>query len=290
VSGAGPAGDSVAPEISVVVTCFNQATVIEQTLASVAAQSHTGWECVVVDDGSTDGSAGIVLAWAAKDPRFRLISKANGGVASARNRGVEQAKGRFVLPLDGDDLLHPRYVERALGYLESHPETRLVHCKTRLFGAKKGPWRLPQYSYALLLWQNMIINSAVYRRSDWLRTGGYSEALTHGFEDWEFYVRLLDRECHVHRIDAELFLYRVHAKSRSAAQMESGRYRESMRQIYELNRGIYDAELANPIATFADRMKELAPHGSLRYKRQVTYLHIVYLTLVAVLTALILLR
>ena len=271
--------------VSVVVPCFNQSSLIGETLASVRNQTFPDWECLVVDDGSTDDTAATVEAYTRSDSRFRYLRKDNGGVASARNIGIKHAVGRYILPLDGDDKILRTYLAKAVEHLDENPQTRLVYCKARLFGEKRKLWRLPKYSYDKLLWQNMIFNSAVYRKDAFERTSGYREQMTHGFEDWEFYIRLLDRDCVVHMIDQPLFLYRVLKKSRSSDQIESGAHEESMRQIYLNNLGAYQHALDNPLLTFAKRLKDLGPEYARRYKRQLTYVHAAYITVIMIFLA-----
>jgi glycosyltransferase involved in cell wall biosynthesis len=269
------------PLVSIVVPCFNQAEFIEETLDSVFRQSHGDWECIVVDDGSTDGSAAIIQRYARKDRRFIPFTKENGGVAAARNFGFERAQGSLFVPLDGDDKLHPDFLLRTVESFTAQPDTDLVHCKTKRFGATSKVWRLPEYSYEKLLWQNMLVNTTMYRREAFERAGGYSSEMIHGFEDWEFYVRLLQPQSKVCFINAPLFLYRVKKSSRSTEQVESGRIEESQRLIYARNSAAYGSHAVNPINVFGQRMKDFAPVYTARYRRQALYVHAAYTLVIA---------
>ncbi|MDR0799420.1 MAG: glycosyltransferase family 2 protein [Dysgonamonadaceae bacterium] len=93
--------------ISVIVPCYNQVQYLNYTLQSVLNQTYTNWECIVVNDGSTDETEKIALEWTKKDPRFRYIQKTNGGQSTARNAGLQAAQGDFIQFLDGDDLIEP---------------------------------------------------------------------------------------------------------------------------------------------------------------------------------------
>ncbi|HEY2266624.1 MAG TPA: glycosyltransferase family A protein, partial [Streptosporangiaceae bacterium] len=106
------------PRISVVVAFFNNADDLADCLDSIAAQSQPDLEVIMVDDGSTDHSAGIARAKAAADPRFRLIQPEHGGPGGARNRGVEQARGEFLAFVDGHDMLPANAYELLLHALE----------------------------------------------------------------------------------------------------------------------------------------------------------------------------
>jgi glycosyltransferase involved in cell wall biosynthesis len=104
--------------ISVVVPVYDVEDYLAECLDSVAAQTVRDLEVVMVDDGSTDGSAAIAERYAARDPRFRLVSQANGGLSKARNTGIEVASGEYLAFLDSDDVLPPSAYELLLGALE----------------------------------------------------------------------------------------------------------------------------------------------------------------------------
>ena len=107
------------PRISVVVAFFNNEDDLADCLESIAAQTFTDIEVIMVDDGSTDGSAGLARAKAAADPRFTLISPEHGGPGGARNRGIEHARGEFLAFVDGDDMLPANTYELFVHALDS---------------------------------------------------------------------------------------------------------------------------------------------------------------------------
>lgn len=152
-------------KVSIIVPCFNQAPYLGEALDSVLSQTYRNWECIIVDDGSTDETASVASRYTATDQRFKFIQKENGGVASARNLGIRNSSGEFIVPLDGDDKLHRDYIRLAMEYFGAHPETELVYSQVELFGAKRGLNRLPAYDYQRLLFDNMIVNTSVYRRT-----------------------------------------------------------------------------------------------------------------------------
>jgi glycosyltransferase involved in cell wall biosynthesis len=107
----------VVPTVSVLMPAFNAARTIAPAIRSVLAQTRADFELIVVDDGSSDETRRVVEPFLA-DPRLVLVSQENRGLAGARNAGLAQSRGRFVSPLDADDLWLPRYLETALAVLE----------------------------------------------------------------------------------------------------------------------------------------------------------------------------
>jgi len=105
---------NAAPLVSATIPCFNAAGHLERAVNSVLSQTFTDLECIVVDDGSTDGSRHIAQELAQKDERVKYFHKANGGLGSARNFGITQARGRWIQMLDADDLLFPGKIEAQL--------------------------------------------------------------------------------------------------------------------------------------------------------------------------------
>lgn len=107
--------------ISIVIPLYNKEKAVRATLESVLAQTFTDWECIVVDDGSTDKSREVVEQFMIDDLRFKILSQENAGVSAARNRGVQEATGEFVAFLDGDDLWMPSFLEETVRLIKDYP-------------------------------------------------------------------------------------------------------------------------------------------------------------------------
>ena len=105
--------------VSIIIPCYNQSSYLEETLHCILNQDYANWECILVNDGSTDTSESIILSWVAKDARFRYFSIPNGGVSAARNYGIEQANGAFVQFLDADDLIAPTKISQSVHEIQS---------------------------------------------------------------------------------------------------------------------------------------------------------------------------
>ncbi len=116
------------PKVSVLVAAFNAAASIEATLASVAVQSFGDWECVVVDDGSTDSTSELVGDFASRDQRFRLIRLPHTGVVEARNHCLQSCRGEYVAILDADDRMMPDRLRLQTTALDESPQLAAVGC------------------------------------------------------------------------------------------------------------------------------------------------------------------
>ena len=112
------------PRVSVVIPLYNKEPFVRRALDSVAAQSFTDFELIVVDDGSTDGGARVVADY--PDSRFRLVAQANAGPGAARNRGIAEARGEFLAFLDADDEWLPEYLEESVRLLERYGEAATI--------------------------------------------------------------------------------------------------------------------------------------------------------------------
>ena len=115
--------------ISVVIPLYNKAQSICATLQSVCAQTYMDLECIVVDDGSTDGSANVVKNYVRtldiEDCKFKILSQENSGVSAARNRGIQEAKGEYIALLDADDQWDPHYLEEQVRMIHDFPDAAM---------------------------------------------------------------------------------------------------------------------------------------------------------------------
>ena len=156
----------------------------------------------------------------------------------SRNNGIRASNGKYILPLDSDDLIEPTYIEKAVKYHEENPDTKVVYCKADRFDQKNESWDLPDYKYEDEIWTNRIFCSAVYKRCDYDKTIGYNPNMKGGYEDWDFWLSLLDRDSKVYRIPEVLFHYRF---QRNSMVTKSDTMRpELYRKIYHNHPHIYE--------------------------------------------------
>lgn len=201
------------PKVSVVIPCYNHGEFLMETLDSLQGQTFTDYEIIVVNDGSTD-EVTVTLLQNLKRAKTRVFHTVNMGVSAARNRGVAEASGDYILPLDADDKIGPDYLELAVNVLETRPDVAIVYCERVLFGEREGVDPLPEYDPRALLVDNCIYPAALFRKVDWKSVGGYSEKMVYGWEDWDFWISLSELNKQVVKIPEPLFYYRVRNESR----------------------------------------------------------------------------
>lgn len=247
------------PKVSIIVPCYNQAQYLDESLQSLLVQTYTDWECFIINDGSPDNTEAIAQQWEAKDSRFKYLCKENGGVSSARNLGIEKAKGEFILTLDADDKYESTFLEKGLAVLINNPETGIVSCWGRYFTADKQlqVYKSTAKSTADFLFCNGAnMGSLLFRKECWEQVGGYDENPENGYEDWEFYLRVCALGWKVHIIEEVLFFYRQNIGSRSAGMNLV--YKKTKKYIYMKNKDIYSIyyeELIDQFLTASDLEK-----------------------------------
>ena len=198
-----PAGASGDPLVSVILPVYNGECFVGQTIESALRQTYRNLELIVIDDGSTDHTHKIVKRMAEQDQRIRLIRQPNAGIAGARNRGLREARGEFVAPLDADDLWDPAKIERQVRRMrECGEETGLVYCwwvwidEEGTVLDRSPSWQIEGKTHDLLLQINFTGNASVplYRRRCLQEVGGYNQDFerrgARGCEDWDLALKV----------------------------------------------------------------------------------------------------
>lgn len=221
---------NASPAVSVIMPAFNGARYIREAMASVAAQTRGDWELVVIDDGSSDGTAEAASRFAAENPALsiKVLRQPNGGAAAARNAGIRAAAGRYLAFLDCDDVWLPHKLETQLPALEKDPEIGLVFSDTGYFGERydgRPPCVLPDFpsggpDLAELFSGNCISTLTVVVRREILEmVGGFDESVSVG-EDYDLWLRIASKS-RVVCVRSVVSKYRVHAANMSRVPPES---------------------------------------------------------------------
>lgn len=248
-----------APFVSIIIPAYNRADHIGETLDSVRAQTYQNWECIVVDDGSKDNTAGIVAQYMSYDSRIRYIYQRNQGPPAARNKGLKSFKGQYVQFCDSDDLIESRKIESHVRYLEEHREIDIVYGNVRYFRTERPNERrysmmevdtqwMPEISGAgkdvltVLMHTNIMVVSAPLLRRSVVETVGYFDDHIN-LEDWDYWIRCVASGKRIQYLDLDntLTLVRWHPTSWSKDERRVIRAGMLMRQ--KISRNLADEEL-----------------------------------------------
>ncbi len=213
-------------KISVVVPAYNQGAFLAETLDSVWAQTYENWECIIVNDGSTDNTEDIALAYCKKDKRFVYVKKENGGLSSARNAGLEVAKGDYIQFLDSDDLIHPNKFEKQVA-LAQEQQADVIVCHHTLFTADvnetfDNEMSLAKYPLTqdgfLYTWGNefvIAIHSGLFSHAFLTKYNLRFEERVRAIEDWMMWSSLAVHDAKFIEHSDVMSYYRVHSASMS---------------------------------------------------------------------------
>jgi glycosyltransferase involved in cell wall biosynthesis len=206
-------------KVSIILPAYNSKRFILQTVNSVLAQDWRDFELLVIDDGSTDGTANIVQGL---DERIKVIRQENKGIAGARNVGIDAATGDFIALLDHDDLWHPEKLSAQLKCFALHPKAGCVY-STFIRWVDETPPIFPvehldpanidpEFSgwiyHKLLITNSVFLSSAMFRR-EVMREIGYFDPALPPADDWDFNIRV-SRKYSFSQLRQTTALYRVH--------------------------------------------------------------------------------
>lgn len=259
--------------VSIIIPCFNQAQYLDDALQSALNQTYANWECIIVNDGSTDNTEEKAKLWVPKDKRFYYFYKENGGVSSARNYGLEKANGQFIQFLDADDFLDEKKLEWSLTTLNSNLniDKSLVVSNFRMFTDNSNKTTIPYcnlnnelFSLEKLLHQwndsfSVPIHCGFFKAS-LFESIQFSENLT-AQEDWVVWVEIFKKGHKAIFIDMPLALYRINPKSRTMAK---GMYEDQIKAYRYFKTILSEDEFHSLSLTLISRYYRL--NANLKYK------------------------
>lgn len=223
--------------ISIIIPCYNDAQYIEQAVNSALNQTYTNKEVIVIDDGSNFETKTVLKKL---EPKItKLITQENKGQSTARNVGIREAKGNYILVLDSDDFFEPNFCEEAVAVIKSNLDVKIVTSHLRRFTDERtlDVFVPSGGDITTFVLHNGATGSAMFRKSDALALGGYDEQMRKGFEDWEFYIRLLASGGNA-KVLPKLYLnYRV--RNNSTTSRANKVKEELLSYIYIKNKAVF---------------------------------------------------
>lgn len=244
----------VQPRVSVVIPTYNRSDFLCEAVDSVLAQTFRDFEILIVDDGSTDGTRGVVDEKYGKDSRVHYIYRENsGGPAAPRNTGIAKARGDFIALLDHDDLWLPKKLDFQIQALDEHPEASLCFSDALVRGKdsetsyfKMMKFEGPPTLKRMLESDYIPSASAVVKKTCFERLGGFDETIK-AADDWDMWIRVLAQYEAVF-VDKPLYVHRLHEDQMSHNKVLT---RRSALQVYQKHKALYLREGIGP-----ERMQE----------------------------------
>ncbi|MGL5065798.1 MAG: glycosyltransferase, partial [Microcoleus sp.] len=202
------------PLVSIIIPCYNYAQYLAEAVASAVSQTYQNWECIIVNDGSPDDTSAVAKQIIQTDNRqhkIKLLEKPNGGIADARNAGISQAAGKYILCLDADDRIHPEFLAATVKILEEKPAVGFAYTDIQEFGVKQDKVSKGDFDLQRFLRSNQAPVTSLFRKEIFERVGGFNKIMVKGWEDWEFWVSACEKGWTGFRLAQPYLYYRQHA-------------------------------------------------------------------------------
>jgi glycosyltransferase involved in cell wall biosynthesis len=206
------------PLVSVIITCYNHGKYLSHSINSVLKQTYRNLEILVVDDGSTDNTAEVVLGF----PDVNYVYQSNAGLSGARNKGIAKSRGSYLLFLDADDWLYPHAVKTNLEYLQQNPDCAFVsgwHDKVNEWGyqldGQDEQVVVDEKHYQRFLWGNYIGMHATVLYQRWAFADLKFDTTLKACEDYDMYFKI-SRKYKVGCHNKKLAAYRIHGSNMSS--------------------------------------------------------------------------
>lgn len=216
-------GHETIPLVTFVIPCFNDGDYLERAVDSAILQTYEKKEIIIVDDGSNLETKKSIEKLRSKIDL--ILTQDNRGLSAARNSGISAAKGKYIIVLDSDDYFEPTFCEKAVLLIEKEYRFyKIITCQARRFNSAGTIDIFTPIGGNILnfLFSNSAIGNSLYVKKDWSRIEGYDENMTSGFEDWEFYIRLLKDGGEAFVINEPLFNYR---QKKNSMRLEANKIR-----------------------------------------------------------------
>ncbi len=205
--------------ITIIIPCYNYAHYLPECVESIRKQSYKNIEFFVVNDGSTDNTEEVC-----KKLGVKFYTKINGGLASARNHGIKKAKGKYIMCLDADDILPLDSIKDHMSLAGDKVISQLGMLE---FGDRNNLYFPSGATLNSLFQGNSIYCNSVFPRQEFFDVGGYdeSEIMRLGYEDWEFWVRLMANGCKLKSMEKVGLYYRIHGASMTKTTVKGNQHR-----------------------------------------------------------------
>lgn len=218
------------PFLSFLIPAYDKIPLLRECLKSLINQDSEDWEAIIVDDGSPVDIESEVSAFCHSYPekRIKFLKQKNAGPGAARTTAARVANGKYLLPLDSDDTLLPNSLKRIISHLSQNPEIDFLFANYKVYGNESieihfGPYEPKEFTF-----RNTLPNSSVQRKDLYLRTGGQQHFPFYGYEEWDYYLRMIKLRPKVAKANFPWLAYRIDENaSRESSLTFQGRHHDA---------------------------------------------------------------
>ena len=242
-------------DVTVIIACYNDKKYISKCVQSLYNQTFKNWKAVIVNDGSNTETEALINTL--KSYKIEVLHQANQGQAAARNTGIKKADTRLIAILDSDDYLEPKYLEKVIKKANESENYKIVSTFLNVFFEEERPNEIQQFTGGKLedfLFNNPIGVASVFYKKDWNQVGGYDERMTNGWEDWDFFIRLMALGGQSVVIPEPLYNYfkRKHSTTSRALKNRTQLYN----YIFKKNAALYQKNLPHLIDFYSKEITD----------------------------------
>jgi glycosyltransferase involved in cell wall biosynthesis len=228
------------PLVSVIVPVYNTGDTLNDTIRSLLKQTYKSFEIIVVNDGSNDSLTVDKLKKLSKD--IKVINQNNKGLPAARNTGIANSNGKYIICLDSDDCLNKKYIEKVVDKFEKTNDktVAIVSSYVQAFGISNEQWEVPEFSVEKIKYSNVLPVASAFTKESWRLVGGYDESFNKGFEDWDFWLSIVEKGYSWTLIKEPIFYYR---RKKTSMISDSNSHRQAINlKIISKHSSLYGKE------------------------------------------------
>jgi glycosyltransferase involved in cell wall biosynthesis len=194
-------------KVSIIIPCYNHGKYIIEAIDSVRKQTYTNWEIIIVNDGSNDFFTNQVINQLSFD-KGKVLITSNYGLSSARNYGIKNSTGDFIVLLDADNKLSPTFIEEAIFSFNEH-KVDIIYTDGFYFDEQDGNLFQEELTMPKMLTRNLIDACSIFKKEVFYLVGGFNINMNYGWEDWDFWLSAYEKKCTFFHLNKQLFYYRV---------------------------------------------------------------------------------
>jgi glycosyltransferase involved in cell wall biosynthesis len=222
------------PVVSVIMPIHNYGNMFQKSLESVFNSTYKNIELVIVNDGSQNQYVINKLNSLSNHPNIKIIHQENSGPSSARNNGVKNSTGEYILPLDSDDMISPEYIQTCVNLIKKNKNISPVYCDTHHVGQMNGVEERPEWSKERLVQGPFIVNCSMFSKESFDKCEGYDESMK-GWEDYDLWIRMAKNGYIGKRIPKPLFTYFHHESDGTVSTKANQNQKELYNKIMSKN-------------------------------------------------------